>query len=75
MSGHSRGQLILQGSKDKLADIRLMQDVVESFRNCATLKMITEAGHSFHVLVRSGRTDEQVLEEVLETMVVWMLRK
>jgi alpha/beta superfamily hydrolase len=67
--------LFLQGSKDKLADIRLKQEVAQGLRDRATLKMSAEADHSFHVLVRSGRTDEQVMEEVLDTMVGSMTKK
>jgi hypothetical protein len=33
----------------------------------ATLRVIEHAGHSFHVLKQSGRTDEQVLDELTTT--------
>jgi uncharacterized protein len=33
----------------------------------ATLRMIEHADHSFHVLKQSGRTDEQVLDELTTT--------
>ena len=38
----------------------------------ATLKLFAEADHSFHVPARSGRTDAQVLGEVLDTLVAWI---
>ena len=31
-----------------------------------------EADHSFHVLVRSGRNDREVLDEVLDTFAAWV---
>jgi hypothetical protein len=33
----------------------------------ATLRVIEHADHSFHVLKQSGRTDEQVLDELTTT--------
>jgi hypothetical protein len=47
----------------------------EGLADRATLEIVSEADHSFHVLVRSGRTNDAVLEEVLETMVRWRLLK
>ena len=38
----------------------------------ASLHIVDGADHSFHVLARSGRNDEQVREELLDTMVRWM---
>ena len=67
--------LFLQGFKDKLTDICLIQNVVAGLEDRATLKTVAEADHSFHVLVRSGRTDEQVQQELLGTMVGWMVQK
>jgi len=40
----------------------------------ATLLRIDEADHSFHVLVRSGRSDAEVMAEVLDGAAAWMLR-
>ena len=31
-----------------------------------------EADHSFHVLVRSGRNDREVLDEVLDALAAWI---
>jgi hypothetical protein len=33
-----------------------------------SLHWVAEADHSFHVLVRSGRNDEQVMREILDTI-------
>jgi hypothetical protein len=38
----------------------------------ATLHMVEHADHSFHVPVRSGRKDSQVLDELLDTAAGWM---
>ena len=63
--------LFLQGTRDALADPRLLAGVVERFSDQATLRSIAGADHSFHVPARSGRTDGEVLAEVLDTLVEW----
>jgi predicted alpha/beta-hydrolase family hydrolase len=65
--------LFLQGTRDALADIDLMRKVTGSLGTRATLHVIDGADHSFHVLVRSGRNDQQVREELLDTMAAWMM--
>jgi predicted alpha/beta-hydrolase family hydrolase len=65
--------LFLQGTRDALADAALMQAQAGALGARATMHVVDGADHSFHVLVRSGRTDAQVLDELLETMARWML--
>jgi uncharacterized protein len=36
------------------------------------LKLIEDADHSFHVPVRSGRTDDQALSQILDAAAFWM---
>jgi len=64
--------LFLQGTRDELADLALVREVVGGLGERATLKVIEHADHSFHVLVRSGRNDAQVLAEVLDAAAAWM---
>jgi uncharacterized protein len=66
--------LFLQGTRDTLADLELIRDMTEKLEDRATLHVVEGADHSFHVLARSGRTDEQVREELLDTMVSWMMK-
>jgi len=63
--------LFLQGTRDKLAVMQLLAPLVEQLGDTATLAPIQDADHSFHVPVRSGRTDVQVLGEVLDTLAAW----
>jgi len=65
--------LFLQGTRDALADLALVEAQAAQLGPRATLHVVDGADHAFHVLVRSGRTDAQVLEELLETTVRWML--
>lgn len=63
--------LFLQGTRDDLADISLLEPIIDKLGACATLKRIDGADHSFHVLARSGRNDHEVMEELAETFVSW----
>jgi predicted alpha/beta-hydrolase family hydrolase len=63
--------LFLQGTRDDLADLTLLEPIVEKLETRATLKRIDGADHSFHVLARSGRNDRQVMEELAETIASW----
>lgn len=64
--------LFLQGTRDKLADTTLVESVVQSLGARATLESIDQADHAFHVLVRSGRTDAQVLQQMLDALARWI---
>jgi uncharacterized protein len=64
--------LFLQGTRDTLADLDLIRATVGSLGARATLHVIDGGDHSFQVLVRSGRSNEQVREELLDTMLQWM---
>lgn len=63
--------LFLQGTRDELADLSLLEPLVAKLGSHATLKRIDGANHSFHVLARSGRNDEQVMEELAESIASW----
>ncbi|HET7226315.1 MAG TPA: alpha/beta family hydrolase [Candidatus Eisenbacteria bacterium] len=64
--------LFLQGTRDALADLALLAPIVERLGERATLRVIEHADHAFHVLNRSGRTDEQVLDELAEAAGAWI---
>jgi predicted alpha/beta-hydrolase family hydrolase len=64
--------LFLQGARDTFADLALLQPLVEQLGRTATLSVLEEADHSFHVPARSGRRDAEVLAEMLHAMASWM---
>jgi predicted alpha/beta-hydrolase family hydrolase len=64
--------LFLQGTRDTLADLELIRRTTAQLGARASLQILEGADHSFHVLVRSGRTDEQVVQELLDVMARWM---
>ena len=63
--------LFLQGSRDTLADVPLIESVVQRLGPRARLHMVDGADHSFHVLARSGRNDREVMAEILDAFVGW----
>lgn len=64
--------LFLQGTRDALADLDLLRPELAPLAPRATLHVVDGADHAFHVLVRSGRSDAEVLDELADAMVGWM---
>lgn len=64
--------LFLQGTRDGLADLGLLKPVIAALGAKATLHEIEGADHSFAVLKKSGRTNEEALAEVLDTLAAWI---
>ena len=64
--------LFLQGERDKLADQELIEKLTTQLGRRATLRLFQHADHSFHVPVRSGRTDTEVRGELLDALAVWI---
>ena len=64
--------LFLQGTNDKLAELALLEPVVERLGRKATLHLVRDADHSFHVPVRSGHNDREVLSEILDAFAGWI---
>ena len=63
--------LFLQGDRDEFADLKLLRPVVKQLGERAALHLVEGGDHSFHVLKRSGRTDAEVMAELVETIVAW----
>jgi uncharacterized protein len=64
--------LFLQGTRDELADLQLLQPVVEELGERATLELYADADHSFHVPARGGRKDSEVRADLARAMAAWM---
>jgi len=63
--------LFLQGSADKLAEVDLLKPVVKKLGARATLHLVDGADHSLHVPKRSGRTDREVMADILDAFAAW----
>jgi len=65
-----RPMLFVQGTRDKLADLSLLRPLVDPIPG-AEIHVIDDGDHSFHVPKRSGRTDEEVLDEIADRVAGW----
>src|SRR5438132_2893714 len=60
--------LFMQGTRDQLADLLLLQAVVGKLGARASLKLFQDADHSFHVPARTGRKDSDVMAEMAQAL-------
>ncbi len=64
--------LFLQGTRDTLASLDELRPVCRKLGKLATLSVLADADHSFHVPARTGRNDTQVLSEALDAFSDWL---
>lgn len=64
--------LFVQGTRDTLADLSLLEPVIAGLGARARLHLEAGADHGFHVLKRSGRSDAEVLESVAGVVAEWI---
>lgn len=62
--------LFLQGTRDALAELELVKQVLRPLPK-ATLELIDDADHAFHVRRSSGSNDAAVLDGLALTMAGW----
>jgi len=72
LGGVAIPMLFLQGTRDGLADLGLLRPVVAALGAKATLHVIEGGDHGFAVLKKSGRTNDEALAEVLDTLAAWI---
>jgi len=63
--------LFLQGTRDDFAALKLLQPLVKRLGERATLYLVEGGDHSFCVLTKSGRSEGEVMGEVVSTIVEW----
>src|SRR3954453_8910643 len=64
--------LFLQGTRDDLAEMTLLEPVVKGLAGLASLHLVQEGDHSLHVPARSGRNNREVMNEVLDALSAWV---
>jgi dienelactone hydrolase len=64
--------LFLQGTRDELADLQLMQALAGRLGARATLELFADADHSFHVPARTGRKDSDLRAEMADALANWI---
>jgi predicted alpha/beta-hydrolase family hydrolase len=63
--------LFLQGTRDELADLALLQTAIEPLGARATLRLFEDADHAFHVRASSGTNDRAVLVSLADAIADW----
>jgi len=66
--------LFLQGTRDDLAELSLLQTVAAQLGSRATLKLFNDADHSFHVPKSSGTNDNTIRLELIDSLAHWLER-
>jgi len=64
--------LFLQGTRDKMAPLDLLEPVCQDLLQATRLHVVEAADHGFHVLKRSGRTDDEVQDELANATRSWI---
>jgi uncharacterized protein len=64
--------LFIQGTRDPLADLGLLRPLIASLGARATLHLLDDADHSFHVPTRSGHKDSEVQAAALDALCSWL---
>jgi uncharacterized protein len=63
--------LFLQGTRDRLADLGLLQRLTRRLGARASLHLFQDADHSFRVPARAGRNDAEVRCEMMDALTDW----
>jgi predicted alpha/beta-hydrolase family hydrolase len=66
--------LFLQGTRDALADLSLLEPIVRRLVARAELEVFDQADHSFRVPAKSGRRDADVLAALADAIAAWTVK-
>jgi hypothetical protein len=72
LAGVGLPMLFLQGTRDRLAELDLLRPVLAGLDPPPTLHVVQDADHGFHVPKRSGRTDDDVIDELAGATAGWI---
>ena len=64
--------LFLQGTRDELAALSLLEPLARRLGARATLHLFDDADHAFHVRASSGRTHAHTLDAMAEATASWL---
>lgn len=64
--------LFLQGARDTFAEPEFLNPLVKRLGSLATVCVLRDADHSFHVPARSGVNDAQINAEMLAALANWV---
>jgi predicted alpha/beta-hydrolase family hydrolase len=66
--------LFVQGSRDRLCNLDLLRGVFASMSVSVTLHVIEDGDHSFKVPKRTGKSERQVWDEIVDVVASWLIR-
>ena len=64
--------LFVQGTRDNLCRLDLLQPEIESMQAPVDLFVVDGGNHSFLVPARLGKTKDEVRQEILDRLVIWI---
>ena len=64
--------LFLSGTRDDLAHLPLLEALVARLEPRATIELLEDADHSFHVPARTGRRDADVRAQAADALARWI---
>jgi predicted alpha/beta-hydrolase family hydrolase len=67
--------LFLQGSRDELAALDLLEPLTEKLGERATLKVFEGANHSFQMPARAEKKNAEAMHELVQAAADWMLAR
>ena len=59
-------------SRDTLCKLDLLKPVVEDLGSRATLHIVEGGDHSFKVHKKTGRNEEEVMGEIIDSIIRWI---
>ena len=66
--------LFLQGTRDEFAELSLLKQVIQRLGRRATMHLVEDGNHSFAVPKKAGRSKDDVMDELAETLNSWAAR-
>jgi hypothetical protein len=66
--------LFLSGTRDALAELRLLEPVCKKLTKRATLHLLDTADHGFRVLKRTRKSEEDVFVEMARVVRDWAVQ-
>ena len=67
--------LFLRGSRDALAELKLLKPLCAKLGKRAELFVVEGGDHSFHMMKSSKKSDEEVLEEIVNKAAEWIKQR
>jgi predicted alpha/beta-hydrolase family hydrolase len=63
--------LFVQGTLDELSDFAFLKPVTKSLGKRATVHLVDQAVHAFHVPARSGPSNDDIIAEIIDAFSIW----